>query len=118
MKHVKAENNGVCKNGNLGCQKGNSLTKPQNKKKIYPAGKTEAGNAGEQPARDSRSRFRRNVALGMEIYLYPQPLMIFRRFLPCLKKTLTCRMLVTTLNLQVISPFHAEPVQWPMPISI
>ncbi len=48
------------------------LTKPEDNAIIQTAGKTEAGNAGEQPARDSRSRFRRNVDEGTALKPCPQ----------------------------------------------
>jgi len=40
---------------------------------IHPAGETEAGSAGEQPARDSRLGCGRKAGAGMALRDYPRP---------------------------------------------
>ena len=48
------------------------LTNPENNSIIQIAGKTEVGNAGEQPTRDSRSRFRQNIDEGAAVKTCPR----------------------------------------------
>ncbi len=63
------------------------LTAPGESQTIPPAGETEAGSAGEQPARDSRSRFRCNVQEGAAAKRRPQPPLDISEIPPMPQKT-------------------------------
>jgi len=57
----------------LGTENGELLTPSKELPMMHPAGETDAGSAGEQPARDSRLECGRKAGAGMALRGYPCP---------------------------------------------